>query len=340
LDEFRFPLEGEGRLFMDPHPDKAREFFRTKSRSMTDKTTTVEEAVSRFVKDGDYIAVGGFGTNRIPTALLHEILRQGRRSLGISGHTATHDFQILAAGGVIDRVDVAYVVGLEARGLSKAARRLFEEAKIEVCEWTNGALAWRYKAAVMGIPYIPTRVMLGSDTFVKSAAKMVECPYTGMKLAALPALYPDVAIIHVHRCDIYGNAQIDGITVADFDVARAAKRVILSTERIVPTDLIREDSGKTIITHFCVDAVCEVRYGSYPGNMPYEYFSDEAHLKEWLANDAKPETLQPFLAKYIYGTRNFEEYLALCGGEEKMAALRRQEFLESTVEGGESGVRA
>ena len=157
---------------------------------------------------------------------------------------------------------------------------------------------------------------------------------------ALPALYPDVAIIHVHRCDIYGNAQIDGITVADFDVARAAKRVILSTERIVPTDLIREDSGKTIITHFCVDAVCEVRYGSYPGNMPYEYFSDEAHLKEWLANDAKPETLQPFLAKYIYGTRNFEEYLALCGGEEKMAALRRQEFLESTVEGGESGVRA
>jgi glutaconate CoA-transferase subunit A len=117
LWEISFPDSGEGRLFMDPHPDRAREFFRGKSRAMVQKTMTVSEAVRRFVKDGDYLAVGGFGTNRIPTALLHEVLRQGRKSLGLSGHTATHDFQILAAGGVIDRVDVAYVVGLEARGL-------------------------------------------------------------------------------------------------------------------------------------------------------------------------------------------------------------------------------
>ncbi len=322
-----FPDSGEARLFMDPHPDRAREYFRTKSRAMVPKTMTVSEAVRRFVKDGDYLAVGGFGTNRIPTALLHEVLRQGRKSLGLSGHTATHDFQILAAGGAIDRVDVAYVIGLEARGLSKAARRLFEEARIEVCEWTNAALAWRYKAAVMGIPYIPARVMLGSDTFAKSAAKTVTCPYTGLKLVALPALYPDVAFIHVHRSDIYGNAQIDGITVADLDVARASKRVILTTEEVVPTDYIREDSSRTVITHYCVDAVCHVPYGSYPGNMPYAYFSDEDHLREWLANDSKPETLEPFLQKYIYGTKDFSEYLELCGGEAKMEALRRKEFL-------------
>ncbi|MGI6663770.1 MAG: CoA transferase subunit A [Bacillota bacterium] len=328
MEDSLFPRSGDGRLFMDPHPDRAREFFRSKSRAMVDKTMTVSEAVRRFVKDGDYLAVGGFGTNRIPTALLHEVLRQGRKSLGLSGHTATHDFQILAAGGVIDRVDVAYVIGLEARGLSKAARKLFEEAQIEVCEWTNGALAWRYKAAVMGTPYIPARVMLGSDTFVKSAAKIVTCPYTGLKLVALPALYPDVAFIHVHRSDIYGNAQIDGISVADFDVARAAKRVILTTEEIVPTDFIRKDPTRTVITHYCVDAVCHVPYGSYPGNMPYAYFSDEEHLKEWLANDGKPETLRPFLEKYIYGTKDFAEYLELCGGEAKMEALRRKEFLE------------
>lgn len=328
------PTAGEGKLFTDPHPDRAREFFRDKSRAMVDKTMSVSDAISRFVRDGDYLAVGGFGTNRIPTALLHEVLRQGRKSLGLSGHTATHDFQILAAGGAIDRVDVAYVIGLEARGLSKVARRLFEEAKVDVCEWTNGALAWRYKAAVMGVPFIPARVMMGSDTFVKSAAKTVTCPFTGMTLVALPALYPDVALIHVHRCDKYGNAQIDGITVADFDVARAAKRVILSTERIVSTDSIREESERTVITHFCVDAVCEVRYGSYPGNMPNEYFSDEEHLKEWLANDAKPETLKPFLDKYIYGTGDFSEYLELCGGEVKMQALRRQELLLDLAEGG------
>jgi len=328
LEETLFLEAGEGKLFTDPHPDRAREFFRKKSRAMVDKTMSVSEAVRRFVNDGDYLAVGGFGTNRIPTALLHEVLRQGKRNLGLSGHTATHDFQILAAGGAIDRVDVAYVVGLEARGLSKAARRLFEEAKVEVCEWTNGALAWRYKAAVMGIPYIPARVMLGTDTFWKSAAKTVTCPYTGLKLVALPALYPDVAFIHVHRSDIYGNAQIDGISVADFDLARAAKRVILTTEEIVPTDYIRDDPTRTVITHYCVDAVCHVPYGSYPGNMPYLYFSDEEHLKEWLAVDGNPETLKPFLDKYIYGTKDFAEYLELCGGEAKMETLRRKELLE------------
>jgi len=319
---------GLGPLFQDPDPDKAREFFRSKSRALKDRTMPVKEAVSRFIHDGDYIAIGGFGTNRIPTAVLHEILRQGRKDLGISGHTATHDFQIMAAAGAINRVDVAYVVGLEARGLSKAARRLFEEAKIEVCEWTNAALAWRYRAAAMGVPFIPSRIMFGTDTAKYSAAKEITCPFTGKRLLALPALYPDVAVIHVHRADRYGNGQIDGISVSDFDLARAAKVVILTTERIIPEDTIRSDPGRTIIPYFCVDAVCCVRYGSYPGNMPYEYFSDEEHLREWLAADSRPETLRPFLDKYIYGTRDFAEYLELCGGEERMAELRRLELLE------------
>ena len=317
-----------GKLFMDPDVNAAREFFRQKSRALTDKRTTVKDAVATLIKDGDYLAVGGFGTNRIPTAILHEILRQGKKDLGLSGHTATHDFQILAAGGAINRVDVAYVVGLEARGLSRAARRLFEEARIQVCEWTNAALAWRYRAAAMGVPFLPARVMFGTDTYKYSAAKEIMCPFTGQRLLALPALFPDVAIIHVHRADKYGNCQIDGITVADYDLARAAKRVIITAERVVSEDVIRNDPSRTIIPGYCVDAVCEVRYGSYPGNMPYEYFSDEDHLKEWLAADSKPETLKPFLDKYVYGTSDFAAYLELCGGEARMEQLRKLEFLE------------
>lgn len=323
---------GVGKLFTDPDPDKAREYFRSKSRVMKDKLMDVSQAVSLFISDGDYVAIGGFGTNRIPTAVLHEILRQGKKELGLSGHTATHDFQILAAGGAINRVDVAYVVGLEARGLSKAARRLFEEAKIEVCEWTNAALAWRYRAAAMGIPFIPARVMFGTDTFKYSAAKVVNCPFTGKRLLALPALYPDVAIIHVHRADKYGNAQIDGITVSDFDVARAAKRVILTTERIIDNEEIRKDPSRTFIPYYCVDAVCHVPYGSYPGNMPYEYFSDEDHLKEWLASDGHPSTLEPFLQKYILNTKDFSEYLEVCGGEKRLLELRRLEFFQDEEE--------
>lgn len=323
---------GIGKLFTDPDPDKAREYFRSKSRVMKDKVMDVKQAVSLFIQDGDYVSIGGFGTNRIPTAVLHEILRQGKKELGLSGHTATHDFQILAAGGAINRVDVAYVVGLEARGLSKAARRLFEEAKIEVCEWTNAALAWRYRAAAMGIPFIPARVMFGTDTFKYSAAKVVNCPFTGKRLLALPALYPDVAIIHVHRADKYGNAQIDGITVSDFDVARAAKRVILTTERIIDNGEIRKDPSRTFIPYYCVDAVCHVPYGSYPGNMPYEYFSDEDHLKEWLASDGHPSTLEPFLQKYILNTKDFSEYLEVCGGEKRLLELRRLEFFQDEEE--------
>lgn len=318
-----------GRLFMSPDVDVAREFFRTKSRALTDKRMTVKQAVAGLIRDGDYLAIGGFGTNRIPTAVLHEVLRQGRKDLGLSGHTATHDFQILAAGGAIDRVDVAYVIGLEARGLSRAARRLFEEAKVEVTEWTNAALAWRYKAAVMGVPFVPARIMFGTDTHRRSAAKTVTCPFTGQRLLALPALYPDVAIIHVHRADKCGNCQIDGISVADYDVARASKRVIITAERIVDEDIIRADPTRTIIPGYCVDAVCEVRYGSYPGDMPYEYFSDEDHLREWLAADSKPETLRPFLDKYVYGTADFAAYLELCGGEERMARLRRLELMQA-----------
>jgi len=326
--------QGEGRLFTDPDANHAREFFRGKSRALKSKLTTVSEAVARLVKDGDYVAVGGFGTNRIPTALLHEIVRQRKKGLGLSGHTATHDFEILAAGGCLDRCDVAYVVGLEARGLSRNSRRLFESGGIEVTEWTNAALAWRYRAAAMGVPFIPARTMLGTDTFKKSAAKEIQCPFTGEKLVALPALYPDVALIHVHRADVYGNCQIDGILVADQELSRAARKVIITCERLIPNEEIRRQPEKTVITYFTVDAVIEVPFGSYPGNMPGEYFSDEEHLREWLAAEENPEEFRAFLDKYIYGTRDFNEYLQLCGGLAKMQKLRALELF-SEPRGGE-----
>src|SRR5947209_1845132 len=115
---------GDGALFSDPSADHAREFFRSKPRALADKTTAVAEAVTRLVGDDDYLAIGGFGCDRIPTAVVHEIVRQGKQRLRFAGHTATHDFQILCAGCLLGRgmtlaaVDVAYVVGLEARGLS------------------------------------------------------------------------------------------------------------------------------------------------------------------------------------------------------------------------------
>ncbi|MBW2595087.1 MAG: CoA transferase subunit A, partial [Deltaproteobacteria bacterium] len=107
--------EGKGRLFTDPDPDKARAFFRKKSRKMENKLMSLKKAVEKFVHDGDYLAIGGFGANRTPVAACHEIVRQGRKKMGFAGHTSTHDFQILSAGEVFDRLDIAYIIGLEAR---------------------------------------------------------------------------------------------------------------------------------------------------------------------------------------------------------------------------------
>ncbi len=321
-------LTPRGELFMSPDVDEARAFFMKKPRTMTNKLMSVSEAVERFIPDGTYIATGGFGGVRIPSAVIHEIVRKRKKNLGFSGHSTTHDFQVLSAGKVFDRCDAAYIVGLEMRGLSVCARRYVESGAVKMTEWSNGTLAWRYKAAAMGVPFLPARVLMGTDTMKYSAAKTIECPFTGIKLVAVPALYPDVAMIHVHRADVYGNCQVDGITVSDLDLGRCSKHIIISTERLVETDEIRKDPGKTIVPFWLVDAVCHVPYGSYPGNMPYEYYSDEKHLAEWMTAEKDPATFEKFLDKYIYGVKDFSEYLELNGGEARMAELRALEPLQ------------
>lgn len=320
-------------LFTSPSSEDARAVFAQKPRGLVDKVMSVTEAVQRFVRDNDYFATGGFGTNRIPTAVCHEILRQRRQNLGFSGHTVTHDFQILCAGNLtgrgqtLDRVDIAYVVGLEARGLSPHGRRVMESGTVKFVEWSNYTLALRYTAAAMGVPFLPAHSLLGTDTFAHSPAKLIECPFTGEKLVAVPALYPDVASIHVHEADRYGNCRFTGTSVADIDLARAAKRLIVTCERLVPHEDMRRDPHLTQIPFLCVDAVCEVPFGSYPGNMPGEYFSDEEHLKSWMEAERDPTAFAQFLDDHIFGVTDFAEYLDRCGGLRRMQHLRQRELL-------------
>ncbi len=319
--------QGVGRIFTDPDADKAREFFRQKSRKLESKLTTVKEAVERLVKDGDYISIGGFGVNRIPAAVLHEIVRQGKKNLGIAGHTATHDFQILSSGKCFNRCDVAYIVGLEARGLSPNARKYMESGEVEVCEWTNYTLSVRFKAACAGVSFHPIRNMMGTDTFKYSGAKMVTCPFTGTKYALVPALFSDVGLLHVHEADIYGNCRTKGILMSDYDLARSSKKVIVTCERLIPTDEIRRDPTSTFIPYWCVDAIIEQPFGSYPGNMYAEYFSDEDHLREWLKVENDPEEFKKFLDKNIYSCKDHYEYIEKNGGMHKMLKLRQKEWL-------------
>lgn len=319
--------QGAGTLFMNPDPDNARAFFRKKNKNQINKVMSLKDAVRKFVHDGDYLGIGGFGANRTPVAACHEIVRQKRKKMGFAGHTATHDMQILSAGEVYDRLDVAYVVGLEARGLSTCSRKYLQSGKVQVTEWTNYSLTLRLKAAAMGVPFLPVRNMMGTDTFKYSAAKTVKCPYTNKKLALLPALYPDVSIVHVHEADIYGNCRFRGIAVSDIDLANASKHLIITTERLIPTEEIKRDPSSTRIPYHIVDAVCEIPYGAYPGTMPYEYFSDEEHLKEWLTVEKDMEAFKAFLKKNIYDCRDHEAYVRKNGGQKKMLELRAKEMM-------------
>ena len=152
-------------------------------------------------------------------------------------------------------------------------------------------------------------------------------PSPAKKLAAVPALYPDIAAIHVHEADRFGNCRLSGTSVADFDLARAAKRLIVTCERLIPEEEIRRDPTRTVIPFFCVDAVCEVPYGSYPGNMPGEYFSDEDHLAAWLEVETDGGRYERWLQETIFGAKDFGEYLTRCGGLSRMQELRRRELL-------------
>jgi glutaconate CoA-transferase subunit A len=316
-----------GGLFSNPCPDEARSFFRTKSRQRSRKLMTLKQAVSQLVKNGEYLAIGGFGANRTPVAACHEIVRQGIQKMGFAGHTSTHDFEILCAGEVFDRVDIAYIIGMEVRGLSAGGRRYMESGRVKITEWTNYSLALRLKAASMGLPYIPCRNMLGTDTLKHSAAKVGKCPFTGIQVVLVPALYPDISVIHVHEADVYGNCRFRGISTADIELANATKKLIITAERIVPTEEIQRDPNQTRIPFYLVDAVCEVPYGAYPGTMPYEYFSDEEHLKEWLEVEKDVDRFKVFLQENIYDCIDHQAYIERHGGLKKMLALRHREFL-------------
>lgn len=313
--------EGEGLLWQPPDVEAFRRVNRGKSRRLTPKLMTEQEAVERFVEDGDYIAVELYGTVRAPLSIVREIVRQGKKNLKLAGQGLL-EVDFLLAAGLVEALDLTYV-GYEVLGLSHILRRAVESGKVRVTEWSNGALSWRFKAAAMGVPFLPVRSMLGSDTLRRSAAKVIRDPWTGKPVALLPALSPDVGIIHVHRADIYGNAQIDGIVGFAPELARASRKLIISAEQIISTEEIRTYPERTIIPYFLVDAVVHAPFGSHPGEMAYRYERDESHLRMFLDQARTPEGTQAYIEEWVLGPRNHWEYLEKVGLE-RLYDLERQ----------------
>lgn len=309
---------GHGPLLQPLDLHGFRAWNRAKPKGLVDKLMSEAEAVARFVHDGDYLGTELYGSVRCPMSLVREVIRQGRRDLRVAGQGVL-ELDLLLGAQRVRAMDITYM-GLEVYGVSPCLRREVESGRVETCvEWSNAGIAWRFKAAALGVPFLPVRSMLGTDTLRYSAAKVVECPFTGDPLCLVPALVLDVGLIHVHRADRYGNAQIEGISGFALEMARASKRLILSAEQIVPTDQIRQHPDRTLIPYFLVDAVVEAPFGSHPGEMCYLYERDEPAIREWVEASRSEQGTRAFLQRTILDVASHQEYLELYGAERLQA---------------------
>ena len=326
--------EGSGKIFSKITPNEFREHMREKVKNAwQDKRTNIKTAIEQFVHSGDYLTMGGVSFVRLSTAAVHEIIRQKKRNLNLAAGTRTYDFNLLLDAGCVKNIDCGYITGMEVFGIPYVTRKRVEtmiaNGEIGISEYDNASMAWRHKAAAMGIPFLPIRNMMGADAFKHSAAKKIRCPFTGEELVLVPAIYADVCIIHVHRCDIHGNAQIEGALNEDLGKSKSAKRLIITTEKIIDTEEIRLSPDRTLIPCFYVDAVVEIPYGAHPNNMPGMYYVDIDHMNEYMAasRDPSKKAFDEYYEKYILGVENFGEYLETIGGKKRLKYLEDLEHL-------------
>jgi acyl CoA:acetate/3-ketoacid CoA transferase alpha subunit len=312
---------GQGELLQPPDIEGLRRWNRDhKSMAQDDKLTTEKEAVERLIADGDYIGFELYGTCRAPMSVVRELVRQGRKNLRLAGQ-GLQDVDFLLAAGMVEAMDITYV-GYEVHGLSPVLRRAAEKEGVKLVEWSNAAMAWRFKAAAMGLPFLPIRSMLGTDTFNYSAGKVATDPFTGDKVMLLPALILDCGIIHVHQADKYGNCMLEGISGFALEMARACKKLIISAEEIIDNEEILKYPDRNVIPYYHVDAVIHAPFGSHPGEMPYLYGRDEPGIMEWLEVGKTDEGAQAYLKKYIHDVPDHAAYMELVGGSKKQDELR------------------
>jgi acyl CoA:acetate/3-ketoacid CoA transferase alpha subunit len=298
------------------HPDDFREHVRDrKSRKPADKILTAREAVSRFLRDGDYIVYDFSSLTRGPQALIREVIRQRKKDLWIGAEFTLHESALLTGAGCATRIDVGFL------GYGNYIGQAVCEGRVKVYDWTNGGLALRILAGARGVPFLPTRDLLGSDNLAVSAAKVIEDPYTGLPICIVPALNPDVAFLHVHQADPHGNARIFGTNLFALEAAMASHRVIVSAEEIIDIDEARKDPMRTTIPYFLVDAVVHAPFGAYPGAMPARYEIDLEHV-DLLNGIRSEEQMKKYLDEYIYGVDDHEDFLDKRVGAARMKELR------------------
>jgi glutaconate CoA-transferase, subunit A len=305
--------------------DELRRRTQQRDRSLHEKIMSLDAAAA-LVPDGAVIGIGGSTLSRTPLALVWTLIRAGRKDLVCARGISSTEGELMFAAGASRHIVTSWFSQGIVWGVSRIMRLYTESKRARFEEWSHLAMGLRFRAGAMGLPFMPLRSMLGSDVVAQLPdAKVIDCPFTGEKLVLVPALNPDVALIHVQRCDAHGNAQIDGLPFMDLDLAMAANRVILTTERIVSNDQIRRRPDLTKIPFFAVDAVVEVPFGCAPHECYGLYEPMFAHLDRYAAA-LKPDAeagIRDYLERYFYAPQTWTDYLDRLGLAELLDAARR-----------------
>src|ERR1700722_10163037 len=282
-----------------------------------DKRASLAEAIS-LVDDGAMVALGGGLGARLPMAMVRELLRQGRRALHLIGSAHSIDVDLLVATGAVRRCEESYVGFEQDLGLAPAYRRAAEAGTIEVAESCCATILAQLRATEMGLPFLPVRGVRGSDIGrLHPEYREITCPFTGEILIAVPALRPDVALLHAPAGDRYGNLHLEQPYVLDERFASASRLVVATVDELVSTEEVVR-SGVTIPAHL-VAAVAEVPYGAHPTSCYPRYAYDRDHLREYVsAAQAGPGDLEKYLVTYVQGD---EESYREAVGSDRLGAL-------------------
>lgn len=295
-----------------------------KVKSPRSKIMTLDEAVRQFVGERSHVAIGGCLYSRTPTAVVHEIIRQKIGGLAISRSLVGMEGDLLLGASSVKKIVTSWWSVGYAWGISKVMRKSVEEQRVVFEEWSHLSLGLRYRAAAMGVTFLPTFSMLGTDLEKINDVKSINCPYSGEKVLLVPALYPDVGIIHAQEADELGNVHVAGYEFMDQDIARASDRVIVTVERVVSSEDFRKQPDKTTIPFFCVDAVVEVPYGAYPSECWDVYEADFDHFAQFAqqTNEKGVDGAKQYVTEFVYGTKSFQDFLDRIGGS-RLRKLRK-----------------
>jgi glutaconate CoA-transferase, subunit A len=295
---------------------------------VSEKVKTIAEVV-KTIPDGAHIALGGFAIARNNTSVSHELIRQQKKDLVLSQSVVGFETDLLVGAGLVKRL----IMGggsLDRFGPVHCVNRAREASRDFADDYSSLSITFRYLAGALGISFIPIKCLLASEILerleAKSASKedvsQMKCPFTGEEYLLMRALNPDVSFVHVQRADRDGNSQIDGPIWSNEESVKAGNRIIITTEELVPTEVIRREPARTIIPGHRVEAVVHQPFGGHPTGVFGCYDFDAEHLKLYVNHSKKAETFPEYLKTYVTGTKDHWEYLEKVGGLKRMDQLK------------------